>query len=193
MARARLNDLPGIRKDDRSRPRVKTQVLVRVAGRELEISIAPTLAGRMSLLIGAMFLLLVVTACSGGEVAPSPETPDQANQLESSSGETYVDVSPVELARMMYEEEIVLVNVHVPYEREIEGTDLFIPFDQIEENRDALPADVTARVVVYCRSGSMSATASAVLVDLGYTNVLNLTGGMIAWERAGYSLVDKAR
>lgn len=159
----------------------------------MENRIAPTLSGRVSLLIGATFLLLVVAACSGGEDAPSPETPDRANQLESSSGELYVDVSPVELARIMYEEEIVLINVHVPYEREIEGTDLFIPFDQVVENRDALPADMTARVVVYCRSGSMSATASAALVDLGYTNVLNLAGGMIAWERAGYSLVDKAR
>ncbi|RMF32566.1 MAG: rhodanese-like domain-containing protein, partial [Chloroflexi bacterium] len=42
-------------------------------------------------------------------------------------------------------------------------------------------------------SGSMSAIAARTLVKLGYTDVWNLDGGMIAWKAAGYSLVDKGR
>jgi phage shock protein E len=44
-------------------------------------------------------------------------------------------------------------------------------------------------VVVYCRSGNRSSQAVQVLRDAGYTQVYDL-GGIIAWEEAGYSLVQ---
>ena len=91
---------------------------------------------------------------------------------------------------MLESKDFPLVNVHIPYEREIEGTDLFIPYDQIAERLDELPQERDAKVVLYCRSGSMSAIAAEALVSLGYTNVWNLEGGMIAWEQAGYPLLD---
>jgi len=80
-----------------------------------------------------------------------------------------------------------------PYEGEIEGTDLFIPYNEIEATLDQLPTDKDARLVVCCCSGGMSAIAARTLVGLGYTDVWNLDGGMIAWQQVGYSLVDKGR
>jgi rhodanese-related sulfurtransferase len=103
-------------------------------------------------------------------------------------GGSYTDVSADGLALMLENKEFPLINVHVPYEGEIEGTDDFIPFDQIEQNVDKLPADKDARVVIYCRSGSMSGISARSLVKLGYTDVWNLDGGMIAWEASGRPL-----
>ena len=60
-----------------------------------------------------------------------------------------------------------LVNVHIPYEGEIEGTDLFIPYDQTGQRLSDLPPDPGGKIVLYCRSGRMSATAAGALVSTG--------------------------
>ena len=79
----------------------------------------------------------------------------------------------------------VLVNVHVPFEGDIEGTQLSIPFDEIAEKASLLPADLDTPLLVYCRSGRMSAIATAELVRLGYRDVSDLDGGMLAWAKTG--------
>ena len=84
-----------------------------------------------------------------------------------------------------------VVNVHVPYEGEIEGTDAFVPFDQIDQHLADLPADKDAPLYIYCRSGRMSAEATPVLQRLGYTNIIDLKGGMNAWREAGLQIVSK--
>ncbi len=37
-------------------------------------------------------------------------------------------------------------------------------------------------VICYCRSGNRSGQAALILAQLGFTNVKNLTGGMLAWR-----------
>lgn len=106
-------------------------------------------------------------------------------------GGTYTSVSPWRLAEMLEPKDFVLVNVHVPYEGEIEGTDAFLPYDQLANRLSELPVARSATIVVYCRSGRMSALAARTLVGLGYAKVLELDGGMIAWEAAGYTLIQR--
>ena len=49
-----------------------------------------------------------------------------------------------------------------------------IPYDVIEQNRDALPENTARRIVVYCRSGRRSAIAASTLQKMGYTNLSDL-------------------
>ena len=46
--------------------------------------------------------------------------------------------------------------------------------------------DKNAKIAVYCKVGGRGALASHTLVRMGYTNVVNIEGGWVAWEKAGY-------
>ena len=141
----------------------------------------------------ALAVILLLTACqqASPEVTPAPKIQMQVVPVEG--GGTYTDVSADSLYLLMNDKDFLLINVHIPYEGEIEGTDLFIPFDEVEENLDKLPSDRSAQLVLYCRSGGMSAISARTLVGLGYSNVWNVDGGMIAWEEAGNPLLYQAR
>ena len=134
----------------------------------------------------APFLSLIVTAC--GTQAATPATA----QATSATGGTYTNITPSALAEMLASKDFLLVNTHVPYEGEIEQTDAFIAYEEGGPQRvGEYPADRSARIVLYCRSGRMSAIVAEELVNAGYKNVWNLEGGMIAWERAGYAIIGQ--
>lgn len=67
-------------------------------------------------------------------------------------------------------------------ESRIPGAELK-PMSSINEWYEELPRDGT--VILYCRSGQRSAQAVQALVNqAGFDNVLNMTGGIIAWAKA---------
>lgn len=105
----------------------------------------------------------------------------------------YLNVSVDRFVAMMDKKDFTLINTHIPYEGEIPGTDLFIPFNEIEQQRIHLPENKSARIVVYCKAGPMGDTAAAKLVQMGYTHVINFKAGMNGWQRAGKSLQFNSR
>lgn len=113
--------------------------------------------------------LLGLTACSG----PG----DEAETAE------WTRLSPSQLDQKLAAEDVFLVNVHVPYEGEIPGTDAFIPYTVIVSRVDELPDDEST-LVLYCRSGSMSTDAAEDLVAAGSTGFFELDGGFNAWQAA---------
>ena len=103
-------------------------------------------------------------------------------------GGSYILLSVTELNTLLVNKDFIFVNVHIPYEGEIDKTDLFISYKEIDQNLAKLPAK-DGKIVVYCRSGSMSKSAALTLVSLGYTNIYDVQGGMAAWEAAGFPLL----
>lgn len=87
----------------------------------------------------------------------------------------------------MAEPDAFVVNVHVPDEGGITGTDAAIPYDRVAGDT-RLPDDTTTPIVLYCQTGRMSAEAATALMDAGYADVVHLDGGMDAWVPAGRSI-----
>ena len=114
----------------------------------------------------------------------------QAEPLAGIGNAPYKNISARELKAALetQKKDFVLVDVHIPEQRHIAGTDLVVPFNEIEQNKAKFPADKNKKIVLYCRSGNMSQEAAFTLADLGYTNIYNLDGGVYAWEQAGYSV-----
>lgn len=120
--------------------------------------------------LGAV-LLLVVAGCAPADSSTTPAAQSPAL------------LSPAEFSTAIDEGRYVL-NVHTPDQGMLPGTDAAIPFDQLSSRADELPQDLTTSLAVYCLTGRMSELAVRTLVDLGYTDIVELEGGMVAWDAA---------
>ncbi len=136
---------------------------------------------------------VLLAACGEQPAAPSSTAaPSVGVPLGVEGGGTYRDISPAQLAEMLKNKDFTFFNTHIPYEGEIEQTDAFIAFEENGPQRVGdYPEDKNSKIVLYCRSGRMSSIVAAELVKAGYTNVWNLDGGMMAWEKAGFELIRK--
>lgn len=82
-----------------------------------------------------------------------------------------------------------LVDVREPHEYtgelgHIEGAEL-VPLAGLAEAARGWSRD--AELVLVCRSGARSGRGAAALAqELGFTRVMNMRGGMLAWNAAGY-------
>ncbi|OYZ47559.1 MAG: hypothetical protein B7Y15_13965 [Bacteroidetes bacterium 24-39-8] len=47
---------------------------------------------------------------------------------------------------------------------------------------DAIEDLKNQEVFVYCRSGNRSGQACLILETMGFTNLINVSGGMLAWQ-----------
>jgi sulfur-carrier protein adenylyltransferase/sulfurtransferase len=82
---------------------------------------------------------------------------------------------------------VVLVDVREPAEHE-QGTipgSVFIPRGQLESNIENRVTDKTTPLVVFCAAGNRSAFAARTLEELGYTDVVSVSGGFNRWKDEG--------
>ena len=109
-----------------------------------------------------------------------------------------IEVPTIEVAQVPdpIPEGVTVLDVREPieWEEHIEGA-VQVPRGILEFQADPAspphnaahnPAlDPHARVIAVCRSGTRATLAAATLMDLGFTDVVNLAGGMNAWKQAG--------
>jgi len=110
-------------------------------------------------------------------VTPSPDT-------DAPSTPVYTQITQEKAKEMMDSlENYVILDVRTEQEYDmghIPGA-MLIPDYEITEKAPLMLPDKDAVILVYCRSGNRSKTASLALVNMGYTNVYEF-GGIITWE-----------
>ncbi len=102
----------------------------------------------------------------------------------------YKNINVSELKEMMSVKDFLLIDVKIPEQVHIPGTDYFLPFDKIHLTIEQLGIDKSKKIVLYCRSGYTSSIAAEKLSEIGYANVSNLLGGVIAWRQSGGLVED---
>lgn len=87
-------------------------------------------------------------------------------------------------ARFDAGEKLNLVDVREPAENaEFNIGGLLVPLGKIQSMQTEDIEDLkNEEVICYCRSGARSMQASMMLETFGFTNVKNLTGGMMGWK-----------
>lgn len=68
---------------------------------------------------------------------------------------------------------------------------LNIPLNHLEERLAELPRD--RRIGIHCAGGYRSSIGASILVQHGFNNLVELTGGLAAWESANLPLVSEAQ
>ena len=112
------------------------------------------------------FLLLILTGCGG-----------------NAEDGSYEQITQEAAKEMMDTEEVIILDVreqdeydsgHIP-------SAVLLPMSTIDEDTAAeVIPEKDSTVLVYCRSGNRSKTASSTLAELGYTNIYEF-GGINTW------------
>jgi rhodanese-related sulfurtransferase len=107
--------------------------------------------------------------------------------LLSSARSHITEVSPTEAAEMLQHPGTVALDVREAEEYDqgaLKGA-VHIPRGFLEMQVAGRIPNRAAPIVVYCAAGVRSAFASDTLVQLGYTNVVNMVGGFNRWKDEG--------
>ena len=119
------------------------------------------------ILPAVLTILLLFTGCGGN----------------SANENSYQQITQEAAKEMMDTQEVVILDVREQHEYDsghIPGAALLPVGTIVEDTAAAVIDELDTVVLVYCRSGNRSKTASQALADLGYTNVYEF-GGINDW------------
>lgn len=136
------------------------------------------------MLIVAGILIIVVAAAAIFFLNNDTSPEDVATTVAQEGGL----ISPAEYQTSFSSEDHILIDVRTPQEfaaGHIAGA-INIPVDDLNQRLSEIPTDET--IVVYCRSGNRSGTATDILNNAGFNPVYDIDGGTIAWASANLPL-----
>lgn len=128
-----------------------------------------------------LLLVALLAACAPDDTSVAP-APAAASPAPLALGP---DVDAKALAEIKDRPDVFVLDVREQWEYDeahIPGVTL-LPMNSVPNRLSEIPTDKT--VVVTCRSGNRSGQVVEFLRRQGFTNVHNMTGGILAWQAAG--------
>jgi rhodanese-related sulfurtransferase len=122
--------------------------------------------------------MLIAAACGGGTA-----TATHVEAVES--------ISPNAISEILEGDNHVILDIRTPDEfagPRLEGA-VNIDFYEPTFAAEIAALDPDASYIVYCRSGNRSGQAMELITELGFNDVHEIDGGIVAWGEAGLPLV----
>lgn len=133
----------------------------------------------------ALVVLLAVSLFATVSFAKTPQ------ELVAELGADMEHMSAMELEmEMAFGEEFLIIDVRTSDEfaaGRIPGS-VHVNFGILFFRAGSYIPDKDAMVIISCQSGARSVIAASILQELGYTNVVNLSGGFRNWMDSGYEV-----
>ena len=136
---------------------------------------------RLYILIAALVFVLIVGGCATQKAMTSKEMVDKAKK-------SICEVTVSEARELLDKESYLFLDCREPKEYKmghIPGA-LNIPRGLLEFKIAKKIPEKSTNIVMYCKKGSRGCLATCTLCTMGYKNVVNMDGGWLAWEKAGY-------
>lgn len=137
---------------------------------------------KMRFFLYIFLILIVFSSCSGGTINQG-DTNNTGLEKEENKME-YRKITAEKAKEIMDgDEDFIIVDVRTEAEfneKHIPNA-ILIPNEIIGSDPPAELPDKEALILIYCRSGNRSKTASEKLIKMGYTNIYDF-GGIIDWD-----------
>ena len=136
---------------------------------------------RLAILIPVLVLALLVGVCAAQQAMTSKEMVAEAKK-------SICEVSVSEAKGFLDKGGYLFLDCREPNEYKmghIPGA-LNIPRGLLEFQIANKVPDKSTSIVMYCKTGGRGCLAACTLCRMGYEKVMNMDGGWLAWEKAGY-------
>jgi rhodanese-related sulfurtransferase len=134
-----------------------------------------------------VFLIFSALACSQTDKKPNNDSKTKEKKP------VVKEVNAKDFKELLDKGGAILIDVREPMELKSDGyipNSLNVPAYRINELwNQKVKADKDAVILTYCLSGYRSNVASEELIEMGYTNVYSLKGGISAWKANKYNIV----
>lgn len=146
------------------------------------------------MILAAASALMILASCTAAPAAPAATTTSAPVAETTKAAETtaasettagkveYIKITPAEAKELIDTQEVIILDVRT--QEEFDGGHIkdavLLDSGDISTKAESVLPDKDATILVYCRSGNRSATASKKLIELGYTKVMDF-GGIIDW------------
>lgn len=127
-------------------------------------------------IVAFLFVLLTFFSCT----ETSSSTTGVVQQVDATQFNSLMESSPEKIVMDVRTDGEVAAGV-IP-----NATQIDLSRNDFRESISKL--DKSKPVFVYCAVGGRSSMASEVLEEAGFTKIYNLTGGVNAWQQAGFPL-----
>lgn len=139
------------------------------------------------IVVSSLFVLVMVTGCSNAPAAQpaAANAPAVESAVQDAPLNLGPDVTVQTVAEVKDRDDVLVLDVREDWEyqeKHIPGV-LWMPMNTVPNRLSEIPKD--KEVIVTCRSGNRSGQVVDFLRQQGFTNVHNMTGGIVAWESAG--------